>query len=59
MYSIYAGSSSDGKVYHMLICPCGRQGTAGICEHIQSPIVIEQYPQQVVLTPTVPHCIGR
>ena len=58
-YLIYTGSTSDGKIYYQRVCSCGFQNTAGICEHIKDPLVIEQIPGQATLTPTVPHSIGR
>ena len=37
-------STADGKIYHQVICSCGKQNSAGICEHVQDPIYIEYMP---------------
>lgn len=30
-------STTDGKQYWMVICDCGMQSSAGICEHVKEP----------------------
>lgn len=32
-------STTDGKIYHMIICLCGRQNTLGICAHTKGVYV--------------------
>lgn len=41
-------STTDGKIYHNIICTCGKQNTAGICDHVKTPVFIEQMPPQRV-----------
>jgi hypothetical protein len=35
-------STSDGKIYRWIVCACGKQNSAGICEHVKNPIRIER-----------------
>lgn len=46
-------STSDGKLYHMLTYTCGKQNTAGICDHIKNPVYVEQFPPQFTITPVI------
>ena len=43
-YVIYAGSTTDGKVYKQVICDCGLQATAGTCSHVKNSVIVEESP---------------
>ncbi len=37
-------STTDGKIYKMVVCSCGKQTTLGVCQHINNPMIIEYVP---------------
>jgi hypothetical protein len=46
IYIIPTISTTDGKQYFMHVCDCGRQTTAGLCDHVSEPTYFEKQFQQ-------------